>query len=129
MCGAVRFMRFSYYKTANCTAPCGVMRCGVVMLFYRRFWCGFCHFYRLCSLVNTLNPRYEMKMHISDTLYIYWERERKREREIHTTWTLVLDWSNSSFLSLIHRLGQIHHISMTEISGGPSCFGQSRFQS
>ena len=53
----------------------------------------------------------------------------ERERELHTTWTLVLDWSNSSFLSPIHRLGQIHHISITEVSGGPSCFGRSRFQS
>ena len=32
-CGAVRFVRFSYYKTANRTAPCGVVQCGVVMPF------------------------------------------------------------------------------------------------
>ena len=26
----MRFVRFSYYKTANRIAPCGVVRCGVV---------------------------------------------------------------------------------------------------
>ena len=35
----MQFVQFSYYKTANCTAPCGVVRCtitcGVVWL---------CHF-------------------------------------------------------------------------------------
>ena len=31
----MRFVRFSYYKTANCTTPCGVVRCGAVLL---------CHF-------------------------------------------------------------------------------------
>ena len=40
-CGAVRFVRFSYYKTANCTVPCGVVRCNitcaVVMPFCERF--------------------------------------------------------------------------------------------
>ena len=39
MCGTMWFVRFSYYKTANCTAPCVVVRCtitcGVVRL---------CHF-------------------------------------------------------------------------------------
>ena len=49
----VRFVRFSYYKTANYTAPCGAMhyylRCGMVMPFCRQFWCGFCG---LCGLVN-----------------------------------------------------------------------------
>ena len=35
MYGAVRFVRFSYYKTANCTAPFGVMRYGAIMPFYR----------------------------------------------------------------------------------------------
>ena len=56
MYGVVRFVRFSYYKTANRTAPCGVvhyyLRYGAVMLFYRRFWCDFCS---LCDLVNTPN--------------------------------------------------------------------------
>ena len=31
-CGAVRFVRFSYYKTANYTAPCGLVRCGALLL-------------------------------------------------------------------------------------------------
>ena len=31
-CGAVRFVQFSYYKTANCTTPCGVVRCGALLL-------------------------------------------------------------------------------------------------
>ena len=26
------FMRFSYYKTANRTVPCGVVRCGALLL-------------------------------------------------------------------------------------------------
>ena len=54
MCGAVRFVRFSYYKIANCTAPCGVVRCNIT--------CGavrLCHFAGslcgLCGLVNTSN--------------------------------------------------------------------------
>ena len=46
-------MRFSYYKTANRTAPCGVVRCGAVMPFCRQFWCGFCDLCGLCGLVNT----------------------------------------------------------------------------
>ena len=33
--GAVWFVWFYYYKTANCTTPCGVVRCGAVRL---------CHF-------------------------------------------------------------------------------------
>ena len=53
MYGAVRFVRFSYYKTVNRTVPCGVvhyyLRCGAVMPFCRWFWCGF------CCLVNTPN--------------------------------------------------------------------------
>ena len=28
----MRFVRFSYYKTTNRTAPCGVMRCGALLL-------------------------------------------------------------------------------------------------
>ena len=35
MCGAVRFVRFSYYKTANRTAPCDVVRCGALLLAVR----------------------------------------------------------------------------------------------
>ena len=35
MCGAVQFVRFSYYKTANRTAPCGVVRCGALLLAVR----------------------------------------------------------------------------------------------
>ena len=27
----MQFMRFSYYKTANRTAPCGVVRCGALL--------------------------------------------------------------------------------------------------
>ena len=55
-CGAVRFVWFSYYKTANHTTLCGAVRCGVVhfylrcgavMPFYGRFWCSF------CDLMNT----------------------------------------------------------------------------
>ena len=50
-------MRFSYYKTANRIAPYGVVRCGAVMSFCERFWCG------LYGLVNiptygTLNTDY-----------------------------------------------------------------------
>ena len=36
-CGAVRFVQFSYYKTANYTTPCGVVRCGALLLAVR---CG-----------------------------------------------------------------------------------------
>ena len=39
-------VRFSYYRTANCTTPCGVVRCNAVMPFCRRFCYG------LCDLVN-----------------------------------------------------------------------------
>ena len=31
-------MRFSYYKTANLTAPCGVVRCDTILLAVR---CGY----------------------------------------------------------------------------------------
>ena len=52
----VRFVRFSYYKTANYTAPYGAvhyyLRCGAVMPFCEWFWCGLCD---LCGLVNTPN--------------------------------------------------------------------------
>ena len=33
----MQFVRFSYYKTANRTAPCGVVQCGVILL---AVWCG-----------------------------------------------------------------------------------------
>ena len=32
-------MRYSYYKTANCIAPCGVVRCSALLLAVR-----LCHF-------------------------------------------------------------------------------------
>ena len=32
----MRFVRFSYYKTANCTAPCGVVRYDAVQYYLRR---------------------------------------------------------------------------------------------
>ena len=28
----MRFVRFSYYKTANCSAPCGVVQCGALLI-------------------------------------------------------------------------------------------------
>ena len=63
MYGAVRFVRFSYYKTVNRTVPCGVvhyyLRCGAVMPFCERFWCGFCGLCDLCGLVNI--PSYSLK--------------------------------------------------------------------
>ena len=31
----MRFVRFSYYKIANYTVPCGVVRCGVILLAIR----------------------------------------------------------------------------------------------
>ena len=34
----MRFVRFSYYKTANRIAPCGVVRCGARLLAVR---CGY----------------------------------------------------------------------------------------
>ena len=34
----MRFVRFSYYKTANRTAPCGVLRCGARLFAMR---CGY----------------------------------------------------------------------------------------
>ena len=34
----MRFVRFSYYKTANYNAPCSVMRCGALLLAVR---CGY----------------------------------------------------------------------------------------
>ena len=35
MCGVVRFVQFSYYKTANRTAPCGVVQCDALLLAVR----------------------------------------------------------------------------------------------
>ena len=34
----MRFVRFSYYKTANCIASCSVVRCGAILLAVR---CGY----------------------------------------------------------------------------------------
>ena len=34
----VRFVRFSYCKTVNRTVPCGVVRCGAILLAVR---CGY----------------------------------------------------------------------------------------
>ena len=34
----VQFVRFSYYKTANRTAPCSVVRCSAILLAVR---CGY----------------------------------------------------------------------------------------
>ena len=31
----MRFVRFSYYKTANRTAPCSMVRCGALLLAVR----------------------------------------------------------------------------------------------
>ena len=48
-------MRFSYYKTANHTASCGMVwctiTCGTVQLYY--FASDFCNLCGLCGLVNT----------------------------------------------------------------------------
>ena len=43
-CGAVQFMRFSYYKTANRTAPCDVERCGAVQCTITCSAVWLCHF-------------------------------------------------------------------------------------
>ena len=52
----MRFVRFYYYKTTNCTTLCGAVHyylwCSAVMLFCGWLWCGFCS---LCNLVNTNN--------------------------------------------------------------------------
>ena len=45
----MRFVRFSYYKTANRTTPYNVVRCGAVIPFCGWFWCG---------LVNTPSSRH-----------------------------------------------------------------------
>ena len=58
----MRFVWFSYYKTANRIALCGVvwcnavqyyLRCDAVMPFYKWFWYDFYGLYGLRSLVNT----------------------------------------------------------------------------
>ena len=42
----MRFVRFSYYKTANRIAPCGVVQCGAV-------WCTItCGAVQLCHFVG-----------------------------------------------------------------------------
>ena len=69
--GAVRCgfsaMRFYYYKTANRTTPCGVVRCNAVwcsavMPFYERFWCDFYDLCGLCGLVNTPSHCYVVRV-------------------------------------------------------------------
>ena len=49
----MRFVQFSYYKTANCITPWDVvhyyLQCNAVMPFCEWFWCDFCG---LCGLVN-----------------------------------------------------------------------------
>ena len=56
------FVQFSYYKTVNHTAPCGVVRCGAVhyylqcsavMPFCGWFWYDFCGLCCLCGVMNT----------------------------------------------------------------------------
>ena len=53
----MRFVPFSYYKTANYTTPCSAvhyyLRCDAVMSFCGQFLCGFCDLCDLCGLVNT----------------------------------------------------------------------------
>ena len=74
-CGAVRFVRFSDYKTANRIAPCGVVRCGARLLAVRcsyailrtvlvRFW-RFVRFMRFGEhpyLSHNQKPSYLPKM-------------------------------------------------------------------
>ena len=59
----MRFVRFSYYKTAKCTAPCSAMRCDALLLTV-----GLYHFVR--GLVNTPtnNYVYELKSSILFTI-------------------------------------------------------------
>ena len=48
----MRFVRFSYYKTANRTAPCGVVavRYGAILL---AVWCNItCDAVRLCNFAG-----------------------------------------------------------------------------
>ena len=75
----MRFVRFSYFKTANRTTPCGVVRCGVVIPFCGRFWCGFCGF---CGLVNTPSNNQNHKCNV---LYgnIYLDNINKKNNNYH----------------------------------------------
>ena len=47
----MRFVRFFYYKTANRTAPCGVVRCSALLL---AVWCGCVIVVRLCHFAGGL---------------------------------------------------------------------------
>ena len=40
----MQFVWFSYYKTANYITPCGVVRCGVLLLAVRCGAVRLCHF-------------------------------------------------------------------------------------
>ena len=51
MCGVVRFVQFSYYKTANRTAPCDVVQCGALLLVVQ---CGFCGLVNTSSCIYTI---------------------------------------------------------------------------
>ena len=75
----MRFVWFSYYKTANCTAPCSVMQCGVILLAvqcsYAILWvvlvwfCGLCC---LCGLMNNLQFRqFDLNIPLSSRFYSY----------------------------------------------------------
>ena len=46
----MRFVRFSYYKTANRTTPCGVVQCGIILLAVRlyHFTGGFGVIFTVC---------------------------------------------------------------------------------
>ena len=80
----MRFVRFSYYKTANRTAPCGVVRCGAIMPFCERFWCGFCGLCGLCGLVNT--PSWTSK---TLNLSLLWFNERSGSKNLGV-WCSIL---------------------------------------
>ena len=60
----VQFVRFSYYKTANRTAPCGVVRCGAILLALR---CS----YAILRAVLVLFLRFVRFMQFDEHLYIY----------------------------------------------------------
>ena len=57
-------MRFSYYKTANRTAPCGVVRCGAILLALR---CS----YAILRAVLVRFLRFVQFMQFDEHLYIY----------------------------------------------------------
>ena len=50
--GAVRFVWFSYHKTANRTTSCGVVRCGALLLAVRlyHFAGGFSMIFAVCAV-------------------------------------------------------------------------------